>query len=329
MLLRLGMPSLHLSEVTAMSERFLRIFFLSVILWGLPIHGFSQETGQGSRVILVSGATGTQGGAVARELVSRGYLVRGLTRNPDSEASQALSALGVQIVRGDFDDLASLDAALEGAYGAFSVQQYRGIGVEAEIRQSRGFADAAKRAGVEHFVYTSVIYARLGTGVAQFESKREIEDYIRALDIPYSIIRPAGFMTNLEGVREAASNGIYTTVFPPEIGRLHIAPRDIGRIVAEAFDDPDTWIGRELDLAAQRISDADIAATMSRVMGSTVVYELIPWDVYSATAAPTAVSRDSWYMQNQVPVDLDALHREFPGLLSVEDYLIGAGWAGQ
>jgi len=310
-----------------MSKRILRIVFLSLALLGLPQLGSAQEADRSSRVILVSGATGTQGGAVARELVSRGYTVRGLTRNPDSEASRALSALGVQMVAGNFDDTASLDAALAGAYGAFSVQQYRGIGVESEIRQSQAFADAAKRAGVGHFVYTSVLFARLGTGVPQFESKRQIEDYIRALDIPYSIIRPSSFMSNLEGAWEAAKNGLYRTPFPADTARLHIAPRDIGRIVAEAFDNPDTWIGRELDIAGQRISYADIAAAMSRQIGRPVVYEQIPWEEYTATATPTAISRETWYLENRVALDMDALRREFPWLLSVEDYLIGAGWA--
>ena len=310
-----------------MSNRVLRSVFLSLALWVLPILSFGQQADRSSRVILVSGATGTQGGAVARELVDRGYSVRGLSRSPGSEASQALSVLGVQMVRGNFDDSDSLDAALEGAYGAFSVQQYRGIGVEAEVRQSREFADAAKRAGVEHFVYSSVLYARLGTGVPQFESKREIEDYIRSLDIPYSIVRPASFMTNLEGVREAASNGIYRTPFPPELARFHIAPMDIGRIVAEAFDHPDTWIGRELGIAGERISYADIAATMSRLMGRPVVYEQIPWEEYTETATPTAITRETWYMNNRVQLDVNGLRREFPSLLSVEDYLFGAGWA--
>ncbi len=109
-----------------MSKRVLRIVLLSLALWGLPILSSGQEADRSSRVILVAGATGTQGGAVARELVGRGYTVRGLTRSPDSEASRALSALGVQMVRGNFDESASLDAALEDAYGAFSVQQYRG-----------------------------------------------------------------------------------------------------------------------------------------------------------------------------------------------------------
>lgn len=310
-----------------MEKRSLRIILLSLALWGLPIVGSGQEVDRSSRVILVSGATGTQGGAVARELVSRGYTVRGLTRNPDSEASRVLVALGVQMTRGNFDDPASLDAALEGAYGAFSVQQYRGIGVEGEIRQSKAFADAAKRASIEHFVYTSVLFARLGTGVPQFESKREIEDYVLSLDIPYSIVRPSGFMTNLEGVRETASKGIYRTPFPPEFAPYFIAPADIGRIVAEALDHPGAWIGRELDIAGQQISYADLTATMSRRLGRPVVYEQIPWEEYTATATPVAISRETWYLQNPVLVDMDGLRREFPSLLSVEDYLISAGWA--
>ena len=85
------------------------------------------------------------------------------------------------------------------------MQQYRGVGVEGEIRQSMAFADAAKKAGIQHFIYTSVLYARLGTGVPQFESKRQIEDYIRDLGMSYSIVRPPSFMVNLEGAWEAAN----------------------------------------------------------------------------------------------------------------------------
>ena len=310
-----------------MEKRSLRIALLSLALWGLPTVGAGQEIDRSSRVILVSGATGTQGGAVARELVSRGYTVHGLTRNVDSEASRALVALGVQMVRGNFDDPASLDAALEGAYGAFSVQQYRGIGVEGEIRQGKAFADAAERASIEHFVYTSTFAARLGSGVPQFESKREIEDYVRSLDTPYSIIRPRRFMSNLEGAREAATKGIYRTPYPPDFVSYSIAPADIGRFVAEAFDHPDTWIGRELEIAGAQTSYADIAATMSRQLGRPVIYEQIPWEEYTATASPVVISQVAWSLQNAVSMDMDGLRSEFPWLLSVEDYLLSADWA--
>ena len=312
-----------------MSKRFFRTAALALALMGFSGLGAGQTPERSARVILVAGATGTQGGAVARELVSRGYTVRGLTRSPDSEASRALSALGVHMVRGDFDDAGSLDAALSGAYGAFSVQQYRGVGVEAEMRQSRAFADAADRAGVEHLVYTSVLYARLGSGVPQFESKRRIEDYIRSLGLPYSIVRPPSFMSNLEADRESASRGIYRTVFPADLLRHHIAPRDIGRIVAEAFDHPEAWIGRELDIAGEVLSYADIAAAMGRALGRPVVHEQIPWADYAANATPTAVAREQWYLQTPVSVDMDALRAEFPWLMSVADYLDSAGWGAR
>lgn len=309
-----------------MFEKIVKLALLSFISTFAFTAALSQNQSVESRVILVSGATGTQGGAVARELVSRGYRVRGLTRNPNSESARALAALGVDMVRGDFDDPASLDRALEGVDGAFSMQQWRGVGVDGEIRQGRAFADAAKRAGVGHFVYTSVLYARLDSGVPQFESKREIEDYIRDLGISYSIIRPASFMSNLEADREAALSGIFRSPFPPEKARLHISPQDIGRFAAEAFDDPESWNGREIDIAGDRISYGDIATAMSRVIGSTVRYEPLSPEEYGSGASPADRARDQWYLELEYPLDVEALRAEFPWLMTVEDYFREAGW---
>jgi len=291
-----------------------------------PAVGWCQALDRSSRVILVSGATGTQGGAVARELARRGYRVRGLTRNPDSDASRALSVLGVQMVRGDFDDAASLDRALAGAFGAFSVQQYRGVGVDGEIRQSKAFADAARRAGVQHFVYTSVAKATLGTGVPQFESKLTIENYIRSLDMPYTILRPASFMSTVEEFRDEARAGGFGGPLAANFERVFVAPSDIGRFAAEAFDDPADWLGREISIASDRISYADVAAAMSRVMGRPVVYRQTPWEEFVASAPPTAIAATVWYRDNVDPLDVAALRREFPWLLTFEEYLIEAGW---
>jgi uncharacterized protein YbjT (DUF2867 family) len=299
---------------------------LLAALLALPSFSTAQELDRGMRTILVAGATGTQGGAVARELAARGYRVRGLTRNPDSDASRALSALGVEMVRGDFDDAASLDSALAGAYGAFSVQQYRGVGVDGEIRQGKAFADAAKRAGVEHFVYTSVAKATLNTGVPQFESKLLLENYVKDLGLPYTIIRPASFMATFEEFREDAQTGTIRGPLPASLERVFIAPQDIGRFAAEAFDHPDEWLGREEAIAGQRISYAEVAASMGRVLGHPVTYDQIPWDEYTATAAPTAVARESWYLENSDPVDVDALRARYSWLMTLEDYLRAEGW---
>jgi uncharacterized protein YbjT (DUF2867 family) len=292
----------------------------------LPAAMAAQDAGRGSRIILVAGATGTQGGAVARELAARGYRVRGLTRTPDSPASQALAKLGIEPVRGDFDDAASLDRAFAGAYGAFSVQQYRGVGTDAEIRQGKAFADAAKRAGVKHFVYTSVAKAPLGTGVPQFESKLEIENYVKSLGLPFTIIRPASFMSGFEEFRADAEQGEFSGPLPADLARVYIAPRDIGRFAAEAFDHPDEWLGRAETIAGEQISYANVAAAMGRVLGKPVRYRQIPWEEYKATATPTAVAREAWYLENSDPVDVAALRKQYPWLMTFEDYLVSAGW---
>jgi uncharacterized protein YbjT (DUF2867 family) len=286
----------------------------------------AQAADRSSRIILVAGATGTQGGAVARELAARGYKVRGLTRTPDSPAAQALVKLGIEPVRGDFDDAASLDAALAGAYGAFSVQQYRGVGTDAEIRQGKAFAEAAKRAGVRHFVYTSVAKASLGTGVPQFESKLAIENHVKSLALPYTILRPASFMSGFEEFRADAEKGEFSGPLPATLARIYIAPRDIGRFAAEAFDHPAEWLGRTETIAGEQISYANVAAAMAKVLGKPVRYHQIPWEEYKATATPTAVAREQWYLENSDPVDVAALRRQYPWLLTFEEYLVGAGW---
>jgi uncharacterized protein YbjT (DUF2867 family) len=312
----------EIKEMTKSIWRSLTLMCL-LLLNGLAT---AQDDDRHSRLILVSGATGTQGGAVARELAARRYQVRGLTRNQNSDASMALSALGVEMVRGDFDDPESLDAALQGAYGAFSVQQYRGVGVEGEIRQSKAFADAAKRAGIEHFVYTSVSKAPLGTGVPQFESKLLIENYIWTLEMPFTIIRPVSFMNAFETLREPASAGKISGPLPPDLARIYIAPRDIGRFAAEAFDHPESWLGTTTSIAGERISYANIAAAMSQVMGTPVEYYQIPWDEFVASATETAISRERWYLENTDPVDVDALRKKYGWLIRFEDYLIENGW---
>src|SRR5688572_13995062 len=108
------------------------------------------------KLVLISGATGQQGGAIARELLAAGWPVRAMTRKPESEAAQALEKLGAEIVKADLDDEASLPQALAGAWGALGVQNTWEAGVKGEEEQGLRFARAAKKAGIKHFVYQSV-----------------------------------------------------------------------------------------------------------------------------------------------------------------------------
>ncbi|MEQ8205226.1 MAG: SDR family NAD(P)-dependent oxidoreductase, partial [Woeseia sp.] len=107
-------------------------------------------------IVVVTGATGTQGGAVARELLARGYTVRALTRNPDQQAAADLRAAGAEVVQGNFDDDESLRAAMQGAYGVFAVTDFSEHGATRETEHGRALIYAAEDSHISHFVFSSV-----------------------------------------------------------------------------------------------------------------------------------------------------------------------------
>ena len=284
-------------------------------------------TGSNSdKLILVSGATGRQGGAVARELLARGYRVRGLTRNPDSERAQQLAGLGIEMVRGDFDDMDSLNRAAQGAYGVFSVQNFWEHGKQGEIRQGSNLADAAKQAGVSHFVYTSVANADKNTGIPHFDSKYEIEKYIQSIQLPYTIIRPVSFMENWEYSRTDIENGIIYGPLSPDTRHQHIAVKDIGRFAAEAFDNPDEWLGVSLDIAGDEADQIGIARTFSRVTGKDVKYVQVPWEEYEEQQGEEMTIMEKWFENTGYSVDVVDLRNNHPWLSSLEQYLKENDW---
>ena len=140
--------------------------------------------GHGDKTILITGATGRQGGAVIRHLLPQGWKLRALTRNPNGHAAKQLSGQGVEIVQGDLEDPASLEQAAHGVYGIFSVQDYWVAGFQREVKQGKNLADIARKTGVTHFVYSSVGGAERNTGIAPWETKWEIEKHIRQLGLP-------------------------------------------------------------------------------------------------------------------------------------------------
>jgi len=140
--------------------------------------------GHRNRVIAVTGATGRQGGAVARNLMADGWRVRALTRKPDSGRAQALAAAGAVVVAADMEAPHTLIPAMRGVYGVFSVQNPRIAGEEGEVRQGRNVADVALRAGVEHIVYGSAGLGISGTGVGSWDSKLEVQAYMGRLASP-------------------------------------------------------------------------------------------------------------------------------------------------
>src|SRR5260370_27363290 len=152
----------------------------------------SRETGDrvqrsAEKTVLITGATGQQGGAVIRHMLAKGWNLRALTRNSGSDTALNLARQGVELAQGDLEDLASLEHAAHGVYGIYSVQNFWKVGAKREVQQGKNLADVAKKAGVEHFVYSSVGGAERKSGIGHWATKGEVEQCIRQLGPP-----PAG-----------------------------------------------------------------------------------------------------------------------------------------
>jgi uncharacterized protein YbjT (DUF2867 family) len=284
-----------------------------------------------NRVIAVTGATGLQGGAVARRLLAEGWKVRALTRDPNKPAAESLARLGAELAPGDMDDSAQLEAAFRGAHGVFSVQNFwlPTVGFEGEIRQGTNVADAAKAASVGHLVYSSVGAAHRGMGQKHFESKWIIEQHIHSLGVPYTIFRPAAFMDNYNWSRAFILNGTFAgRGLRPEKGVQIIAVEDVAVFVALAFADPRDYLGKTLELAGDDLTETQVAEVFTKVIGRPV--KLGP-------PAPGSFRRSDEEMRAMFEffngegytADVPALRKLHPGLLSLEAYLRKNGWENQ
>jgi len=277
-----------------------------------------------SRVILVAGATGRQGGATVRALRDLGYPVRALTRRPESEKAQKLAAEGVEVVKGDLADPASLRAAVAGAYGVFSVTDFWEHGHDLEITHGKNLADAAQAAGVKHFVYTSVGGADRALNVPHFESKWQVEKYIHTLSMPSTILRPASFMDWEPG---GVASGKLQSPLSPTTHFQQIAVDDIGRLAAEAFDHPDEWVGKTVEIAGDDRTMIDVAAAISKAVGHKVDYEQAPWPDFEKAAGPEISAMFRWFESDGYHADVPGLRARYSFMTSFETWLDRQGWA--
>lgn len=263
------------------------------------------------KTVLITGATGKQGGATARALAGKGFRLRAMTRNPDGDAAKAIAtATGAEIVQGDLNDAASLRGALKGAWGVFGVQNTWEAGVEGEEEQGKRLASLAREAGVQHYVYTSVGSAHRKTGIPHFENKYRVEDTIRAAGFPsYVIYRPVFFMENLTSPWFLNGDTIYAAM-RPDLKLQMIAVDDIGKYVARGFTNADKLNRREIDLASDEATMPDVAMALSRGLGRNISFAQIPISEVRKNSDDFATMLE-WFDRVGYNVDIPSLEREF------------------
>src|SRR5438105_9357674 len=232
-----------------------------------------------SSTILITGVTGNQGGAVAQALQRSGFRLRGLTRKPESERAAALARHGVDVVKGDLDDEATLRRALAGVWGVFGVQNTLEAGVEREEAQGKRLATLAREAGVEHYVYTSVGSAQKRTGIPHFDNKWRVEETVRGLGFPsHVILRPVFFMENLLApyFMPGIDQGKLIIGLKPTTALQLLAVKDIGKYGLLASEPDEELNRREIDLAGDAHTMPPAAQILSKAAGRTITFQPVP-----------------------------------------------------
>ncbi|MTE12958.1 NmrA family NAD(P)-binding protein [Nocardia aurantiaca] len=284
-------------------------------------------------LILVTGATGKQGGATARRLLAVGRRVRALVRDPESPAAQELAAAGAELAVGNFDAPDSLTAALSGVGSAFLVPPAtfgpHGWDVGMEVERGTRFIDAARAAGVEYIVFTTVAsYTEDGKWGAQ--GKRQVEEALRGSGLQWTILRPVRFMENyfMRGFPiDGINDGVHRQLFPADRPVQAIAVDDIAVFAQLAFDDPARFHGEILELAGDDPTMPAAAAAISAAIGHPVRYEEAS-EAEAEAMGPEVVA--AWRLSRQGQgwhADIPALREIHPGLRTLDAWLAETGAA--
>jgi len=281
----------------------------------------SIQTNTDAPFVLVVGATGMQGGAVARDLLAHGHQVRVLTRHPGSHAAQLLAQAGADLVRGDLGDSASLTAALSGVSAIFSVQPAEVVLDDAEERYAVALMEAALNAGVRQVVHSSV------AGVEQaarpdapawllryWNRKSAVEEAVRSAGLAaWTILRPAWVMENLVGTAgrfmfPTLKHGELITAYKAETRVDMIASDDIAAFARAAFEHPALFTGKHIALASESLTMGEVAAILSRITGKHVVsLTLSPDEGIARGLHPNIASSQQYMSAKSFGVDIEEL----------------------
>jgi uncharacterized protein YbjT (DUF2867 family) len=279
--------------------------------------------------VLVTGATGKQGGAVARALLKKGHRVRALTRKPDSQGAQALKQLGAELAAGDFGDRDSLAKALSGVDAVFIMSSFE-AGLDVETRQAITTVDAAKAAGVKHIVYTSVGGANKKTGIPHFDSKFLVEQHLIKAGVPYTIIAPVFFLDNFVSpwlVGTLKEKSAISLALPAKRPLQTITVEEIGAFGALVLERREQFLGKRIDIASSEASGEQMAAAFSAASGKKISYVEQPVSQVRAYSEDMAVMFE-WFDKVGYSADIVGLRRDYPevGWQSLDQWARAQDW---
>ena len=276
--------------------------------------------------VLVTGATGQQGGAVADVLHRDGHSVRALTRNPDGAAAQRLADKGVEVVRGEFTDEESLRRAADGVDSAYLMSTSFEAGTAAETEHGRHAIDAFTAAGVGHIVYSSVGSADQDTGIPHFDSKYAVERYLVASGAAYTISAPVFFMENHVAPWAVAPllEGKLAMAMPADRKLQQIALSDIGEFGARLIERRESVFGKRFYIAGDDLDGTETAAVLAAASGRSIDYVALPMETVRARSEDIARTFE-WFDRVGYSADIAGLRREFPEVT----WHSLASWAGQ
>jgi len=258
-------------------------------------------------LIAVVGATGAQGGSVARFLKKSGkFRVRGLTRNPNAEPAQKLTAEGIEVVAADLSSKESVANAFNGCYGVFAVTNFwESMSLAEEEKQGHNIADAAKQAGVKHIVFSSLEDCEKESGgkykVDHFDGKAHIADYMKSIGLPLTEVRLAFYMENFQtSMHPKDENG--TWVFNLPMGNKPMAlvsVEDTGGIVLYIFEHPGESIGKGYGVAGDALTGDEMAKHFTEVTGKPASYRAVPVEAFKSFGFPGAVELGNMFQYYQ------------------------------
>jgi uncharacterized protein YbjT (DUF2867 family) len=262
------------------------------------------------KVIAVLGATGAQGGGMVRAILNDptgGFAARALTREPGSDKAQALEKQGAEVVAADLDDVDSLQRAISGAYGLFCVTNYwEYFSPEREMAQVANVAKAAKAAGLQHVIWSTLEDTRKWVPlnddrmptlqgkykVPHFDGKGASDHVFTDAGVPTTWLLTSFYWDNFihfgMGPKKGPDGKLAIT-FPMGDKKLPgIAAEDIGKCAYGIFQKGNEFIGRTVGISGENLTGAQLAAVFTEVLGKEVRYNSVPPEVYRGFGFPGA-----------------------------------------